>query len=217
MDRFTTCLSGAPGHSVGATRRGIHARVVRTGLAGTIGSVAIVALVTTGAAQASTHEAATSPHTSVGATTCAKVPGSKVSAIVGFTVPATATPLADTIKPSAANDGIGGSFVGCEYGSLTSAANLTKVAFLETYQLSRPLNAAEYAKFVKSTEKVAGAKVSTYTGLGFPAIYFSADESGIFFQGIFGFNGTHGFGSAVYSKTIPTSKVAALTKLAESL
>jgi hypothetical protein len=148
---------------------------------------------------------------------CANVPASKVSAIVGYTVPAGQVDTI-TLPATKTNFEITTKSISCTYGSETSLAALPKLVVLTIETTSKSLTDTE---FKQSIAKLAsdGVKmtIKPYSGLGGTAYYFTYSESGINAQGLSVFNGTHGFGAAVETDKLSQAKLAQLTKLASSL
>ena len=108
----------------------------------------------------------------------------------------------------------------CAFGAETSIAALKKTVLLESAVASKALTAAQIQANFKKAERAARAihfKISSYSGLGVTGYYVTETISGISAQIIAGTSGTRSFSAAVYSKTLPESKLAALAKLAEKL
>jgi hypothetical protein len=176
------------------------------------GATAAVAMLTSGAASSQAAHLAT-------ASACDRASSAAVSAIVGYSLPVPVA-ITTTIKASPQTYNISHTHTGCTYGSFTSNSGTKKVVLLESDIDSKALTAAQVKASFKSSAKQAGAtgfKLSAYGGLGFPAYYASETADGIFFRVIVGASGTHVFSAAVYNKTLPLSKLAALTKLAEKI
>jgi hypothetical protein len=176
------------------------------------GAAVAVAVLLGGAASSQAAHLAT-------ASACDRASSAAVSAIVGYSLPAPVG-MTTTLKASPQTYNISHIHTGCTYGSFTSGGGTKKVVLLESDIDSKALTAAQVQASFKSTAKEAGAvgfKLSTYGGLGFPAYYASETADGIFFRVIVGAAGTHVFSAAVYNKTLPLSKLAALAKLAEKI
>lgn len=150
------------------------------------------------------------------ASVCSKVSAGSVSAIVGYTVPA-ATASTREIKAIPANGGVSAVVTTCTFGPQSSLAALLKDVTLETEVTSKPLTAAEVKQdLAKAATGSLKITVSSYSGLGVPALYFTESGSGITGAGISGIAGTTIFGASV-EQTLPMSKLAALAKLAKKL
>jgi hypothetical protein len=185
-----------------------------------IGAATVVAV--QGSAQAIGHSP--SGHSSLSsramsAAICKNVSAASVSAIVGYTVPA---PTYNFIKTPATkkNFEISGVTGVCTYGKETSAATILKAVNLEVEITSKPFTIAEAKADISSVEAATKSlhfKISTYTGLGTPAYYFSLSDGGYFGQGISAIDGTTFYGASVSQKSISIGKVASLAKLAEKL
>jgi len=142
-----------------------------------------------------------------------------VSAIVGHTVPLPTKSVNDA-PATKANFETSAVETSCAYGAETSLASLKTLVLLDASVESKPITSTELATLLKRQQqaiKSIGFKIVPYSGLGVTAYYFSDTNTGIYFQGIEGINGTHLFGAAVYSKTLSESKLAALAKLAEKI
>jgi hypothetical protein len=146
---------------------------------------------------------------------CHQVSAASVGAIVGFSVPAP-TASADSLKPTKENDEISAAVTSCVYGSETSVAALAKTVGLSYEVTSRPLTTAELKKGISQAQKLNMTMVP-YSGLDFPAIYYSFTEGGVLAQGITGLSGKKEYGAFVYTKSVSKSELAALVRLAEKL
>ena len=192
-------------------------------LAGALGATLLVGISTS--AQAMSNSGRTSlplagsqpSALAIASSVCSKVSASAVSAIVGYHVPP-ATSYAINLKATPSNFEITTTGTDCTFGAMTSEAAILKDVTLSIEVLSKPLTMTQMKQLVTKASPTLKYNFSTYPGLGGTAFHFVVTDAGITIQGItVGLSGTRFFGAVVDSKTISTSKIAALAKLAEKL
>jgi hypothetical protein len=147
---------------------------------------------------------------------CATVSAASVSTIVGFAVPAPTTATRN-LAATPANYGISAVVTTCTFGAQATVADLTKDVSLVFEVTSKPITTREIkqslAKTASASLKIA---VTSYSGLGVPAVYEITTGGGIRGEGITALVGTKVFSANVFS-TLSMSKLASLVKLAEKL
>lgn len=129
------------------------------------------------------HPASALPHP--GTPSCSNVSAASVSAAVGWTVPA---PYAEThdIKPSAPDGDIAFVETECVYGTPTSSSGVAQVVTLCYAVASKYFTPAQVHAVIEiDLAEVSGAVVP-FDGLGFPAWYYTASESGWTEHGVAG-------------------------------
>jgi hypothetical protein len=174
-----------------------------------LGTAAASSLIASPVAQASSSGPALSA-----AAICRNVSTAALSAIVGYSLPA---PRAETINLPATkkNDEISTAETSCTYGAYSLAA-LPKDVILEYGVTSRALTPAELKTALSVAQKI-NMTIVPYQGLNIKAFYYTLTETGFVIQGITGITGVKEYGAAVYTKTMPKSKIAAMVQLAEKL
>lgn len=153
------------------------------------------------------------------ASACSAVSAASVSAIVGYSVPSP-TAMVDDTKATKTNFDTASVDSTCVFGAETSLKSLKTLVLLSSDAESKAITGSEFQAILKQQQKEAHSqalKLVPYSGLGVSAFYFSDTIGNIYFQGLYGFDGTHAFGAAVYSKKVSQSKLAALAKLAEKI
>ena len=147
---------------------------------------------------------------------CDRVSAASVSSIVGYPVPA-AVIATRVLKATAESDGISGTDTTCTFGSQATIPALLKDVTLEEETTSKPLTVQEVesslSAHANSSLKIT---VTSYSGLGVPAVYFTETGGGISGEGISGLVGTRSFGASV-EQPLTRAKLAALAKLARNL
>jgi hypothetical protein len=149
---------------------------------------------------------------------CSKVSASSVAAIVGYPMKAP-TFYTRNIPASSSTDGVSGAYSLCTYDDTTTTglAGLQKEVDLSLEITSKALTIAELKQGASKAGAGTKVTVTSYPGLGLPALYLVVSGSGTVDQEITVLNGKMVYTANIANKTLPKAKLASIAKLAGKL